>query len=192
MCVSSIFPSEIRIMSNCYIYRECGPLQMGHRDLAEFNRITGDAQAALKHYSKSREFCTTSQHILDTCLSILELLVEQRNYAHIPTYTFKAESALDATTSTRPVHPAGASGSGTAGGKEGGAPPPRPPQLSDKEKERMNAEKERVQTKLDVATALSHLGQGSFDKAATTFVKLGPVKCLEDWGEKVWIPMQLL
>lgn len=46
---------------------------MAHRDLAEHFRATGDFQAALKHYAKLREFCTTSQHVLDMCLSVLEV-----------------------------------------------------------------------------------------------------------------------
>ena len=46
---------------------------MAHRDLAQFYRSTGDYQAAMKHYAKLREFCTTSQHVLDMCLSVLEV-----------------------------------------------------------------------------------------------------------------------
>lgn len=48
-------------------------LQMAHRDLAEFYRSTGDYQAALKHFSKMREYCTSSQHVLDMCLAVLEV-----------------------------------------------------------------------------------------------------------------------
>lgn len=47
--------------------------KMAHRDLGDFFRATGDHSASLKHYTKSREFCTTSQHVLDMCLSVLEV-----------------------------------------------------------------------------------------------------------------------
>ena len=47
--------------------------QMAYRDLGEFYRTIGDHAAALKHYTKSREFCTTSQHVLEMCLSVLEV-----------------------------------------------------------------------------------------------------------------------
>ena len=47
--------------------------QMAYRDLGEFYRATGDHAAALKHYTKSREFCTTSHHVLEMCLSVLEV-----------------------------------------------------------------------------------------------------------------------
>ena len=48
---------------------------MAHRDLGDFYRSTGDYATSLKHYTKSREFCVTSQHVLDICLSILEVWV---------------------------------------------------------------------------------------------------------------------
>lgn len=46
---------------------------MAHRDLALFYRSMGDYTQAIKHYQKLREFCTTSQHVLDMCLSVLEV-----------------------------------------------------------------------------------------------------------------------
>ncbi|EEB98310.1 hypothetical protein MPER_02208, partial [Moniliophthora perniciosa FA553] len=87
--------AELKTYSNNMIKES---IRMGHRDLAEFYRSVGDYPAALKHWTKSREFCTTGQHVLDGCISILELLIEQRNYAHLPTYIFKAESALEGAT----------------------------------------------------------------------------------------------
>ena len=48
------------------------PTQMAHRDLGNFYRVTGDHATAVKHFAKSREFCTTSQHILDMCLAVIE------------------------------------------------------------------------------------------------------------------------
>lgn len=46
---------------------------MAHRDLGNFYRMIGDENAALKHYTKSREYCTSSQQMLDMCLSFLEV-----------------------------------------------------------------------------------------------------------------------
>lgn len=48
---------------------------MAHRDLAEFYRSVGEYQQSLRHHTKSREFCATSQHVLDMCLSVLEVCV---------------------------------------------------------------------------------------------------------------------
>ncbi|KAI6126490.1 26S proteasome subunit RPN7-domain-containing protein [Pisolithus sp. B1] len=47
-------------------------IRMAHRDLGDFFRSTGEFGLALKHYTKSREFCSTSQHVLDMCMSVLE------------------------------------------------------------------------------------------------------------------------
>ncbi|KAM5536787.1 hypothetical protein V8D89_009505 [Ganoderma adspersum] len=148
-------------------------IRMAHRDLGAFYRSVGEQAASLKHYTKSREFCTTSQHVLDMCLSVLELLMEQRSYSHIGTYVFKAEAALDSATSVRqaaqqqPEAPAGA---------------------AQATRERRSAERERVQTKLDVATAISYLGQSNYEKAAQAFLKVGALKGLEEWSGRLIAP----
>ncbi|TFK52824.1 PCI-domain-containing protein [Heliocybe sulcata] len=139
-------------------------IRMAHRDLGEFYRSVGDYSTSLKHFTKSREFCTTNQHIIEMCLSVLEILIEQRNYSHIPTYIFKADAALDQSTS--------ASDSKAVGGGKGKA----------------SAERERYQTKLDFAMGLSQLGQGQYDKAAYSFLKLGAPAKLDDWVGKLVAP----
>jgi COP9 signalosome complex subunit 1 len=140
-------------------------IRMAHRDLGDFFRAVGDYGTSLKHYTKSREFCTTSQHVLDMCISILELLIEHRNYAHLNTYVFKADAALDAATASN------TSGTAPPGG---GAPVP----TATKKK---SVERDNVQSKLDLATALSHLASASYEKAAISFLKIGPPKDLGNW-----------
>lgn len=46
---------------------------MAHRDLGEYHLSVGDYNSALKSYAKSREFCTVGQHIIDMCLSVLQV-----------------------------------------------------------------------------------------------------------------------
>jgi hypothetical protein len=46
---------------------------MGHNDLGHFHRKVGDHATALRHYTKSREFCTTNPHVVEMCLNILEV-----------------------------------------------------------------------------------------------------------------------
>ncbi|KAF5325169.1 hypothetical protein D9619_010070 [Psilocybe cf. subviscida] len=152
-------------------------IRMAHRDLGDFYRATGDFGASLKHYTKSREFCATSQHVLDMCLSILELLIEQRNYANITTYVFKADAALDASSAN-----AGPTDSST------GAAAPAATAAPSRKK---TAEREQIQSKLDLATAFSHLGQGNYDKAAQTFTKVGSPKDLGEWIGKLVAPADI-
>lgn len=47
---------------------------MAHRDLGNFFREIGEQTTSLRHYTKSREFCTTSNHVLDMTFSVLEVL----------------------------------------------------------------------------------------------------------------------
>lgn len=46
---------------------------MAHRDLGQFYMSVGDYTGALKHFTKIRESCTTSQHVVDMCIAILEV-----------------------------------------------------------------------------------------------------------------------
>ena len=62
--------------------------------------------------------------------------MEQRNYAHIPTYVYKGEAALEAITGSRVA----AANSGNPASKPAA-------------KERAIGERDRTQTKLDVALA---------------------------------------
>lgn len=159
---------ELKTYSNNMIKES---IRMGHRDLGDFYRATGDYTQALKHYTKSREFCSTSQHVLDMCLSVLELVIEQRNYAHISSYVFKAEGALDTAS-------AAAASNATAGSNNiSVAPPPK-----------KSAERDQVQSKLDFAMALFHLGQANYEKAAHLFLKIGPPDSLGDWIGKLVAP----
>jgi COP9 signalosome complex subunit 1 len=150
---------------------------MAHRDLAEYYRAVGDYQAALKHYSKLREFCTTSQHVLDMCIAVLELLIENRSYAHIPTYVFKAEPALDASSNSLR--------SSTISSAHTAATPHAAATAAQATRERVAYERQKVQTKLEIATGISHLGTGAFEKAAGAFLRAGGAGSLGHWARKV-------
>ncbi|KAI6019127.1 26S proteasome subunit RPN7-domain-containing protein [Pisolithus marmoratus] len=187
-------------------------IRMGHRDLGDFFRATGEFGLALKHYTKSREFCSTSQHVLDMCMSVLELVIEQRNYAHIPSYVYKAEGALEsltigsavanatspsASTSQVPQGSAMAMGTGasstTSGaglgassmiGSAGGG-------SSQVSQSRKSTDRDHIHTKLEFVLALSHLGTGAYDKAAVAFLRLGPPEQLGDWIGKLVAPSDI-
>ncbi|KAF5373404.1 hypothetical protein D9615_009517 [Tricholomella constricta] len=162
---------ELKTYSNNMIKES---IRMAHRDLGAYYRSVGEYSSAVKHYVKSREYCATSQHVLDMCLSVLEIFLEQRNYAHISTYVFKADAALEATINSNN----GGNGSGA-----GGAPVP-----TVGTRKKSSIERQQVQSKLDLATALSFLGQSNYEKAAYNFLKVGPAKELGDWIGKVVSP----
>ncbi|KAK0484432.1 26S proteasome subunit RPN7-domain-containing protein [Armillaria novae-zelandiae] len=156
--------TELKTYSNNMIKES---IRMAHRDLGDFYRVIGEYATSLKHYTKSREYCTTSQHVLDMCLSVLELLIEQRNYGHLPTYVFKAEAALDAATAA------------ASAAKDGPAP------MVSASGKKSTPERDRVQSKLDLATALSYLGQDNYEKAACSLLRLGPTRDLGEWAGRL-------
>lgn len=96
-------------------------------------------------------------------------MIEQRNYTHISSYIYKADGALESTAAA------------TSASTESGAAPASAQPVSKK----VSPEREQVQSKLDFAMALSHLGQGNYEKAASSFLRLGPPSQLGDWIGKV-------
>ncbi|KAH9162359.1 26S proteasome subunit RPN7-domain-containing protein [Lactarius sanguifluus] len=137
-------------------------IRMAHRDLGAFYRATGGFDNALRHHTKSREFCTTTQNMLDMCLSVLELLLEQRSFSHIPTYVFKAESALDSIAS-----------SGLSGTSFGHA-------LGSSGQKRVDLH-HAVEAKLALCAALSHLFNMNYAKAAQDFLQPMSAAALLPW-----------
>ncbi|KAI0033004.1 26S proteasome subunit RPN7-domain-containing protein [Vararia minispora EC-137] len=126
-------------------------IRLAHRDLAAFHRACGSFESSLRHYTKSREFSTTPAHMLEMCLSVLELLIEHRNYAHITTYVFKAESALDA-----------AMAQASSGGNSGGGSTAK-----------RNDAFKPTESKLSLSSALSLFHTRSYAKAAPKFLVPG-------------------
>jgi COP9 signalosome complex subunit 1 len=66
-------------------------IRMGHNDLGDFHYGRGDLNSALKCYVRTRDYCTTSKHIVTMCLNVIMVSVEMGNYAHVLNYVNKAE-----------------------------------------------------------------------------------------------------
>ncbi|BGP30417.1 hypothetical protein JCM10296v2_002171 [Rhodotorula toruloides] len=139
-------------------------IRMGHRDLARFQYRMGDLQGAVRSYTKSREYCTTSQHVLELCLGVIEVALDMSNYAFIRNYVVKAESAVEAAQAS------------AASGKNKAAPVNLPgmvaPGLDPAEAAR-ERDRKIVQERLTVAGAVAYMGMGSYEKAAYAFTDVG-------------------
>jgi len=72
-------------------------IRMGHNDLGDFHYNRGDLNAALKCYVRTRDYCTTSKHIIQMCLNVVKVSVEMGNYVHVTNYISKAEQTPDLT-----------------------------------------------------------------------------------------------
>jgi len=68
---------------------------MGHTFLGEFFYEKGDLNAALKCYIRTRDYCTTSKHVVFMCLNVIKVSIELENYLHVLNYVQKAEQTTD-------------------------------------------------------------------------------------------------
>lgn len=67
---------------------------MGHNDLGDLFYQRGDLGQALKAYVRTRDYCSTSKHMLSMCLNIIRVSVEQNNWTYVQNYVQKAETTL--------------------------------------------------------------------------------------------------
>lgn len=52
-------------------------------------------QNAFKCYVRTRDYCTTSKHILSMCLNVIRVSIEMNNFVHASNYVSKAEQTPD-------------------------------------------------------------------------------------------------
>ena len=68
---------------------------MGHNDLGVFHYERGDFNTALKCYVRTRDYCTTSKHIIEMCTNVIRASLQMGNFTHVANYITKAESTPD-------------------------------------------------------------------------------------------------
>ena len=52
-------------------------------------------QSAFKCYQRTRDYCTTSKHILSMCLNVIRVSISMGNYLNVSNYVQKAETTPD-------------------------------------------------------------------------------------------------
>ena len=75
-------------------------IRMGHTDLGDFHYERGDFNTALKCYVRTRDYCTTSKHVVSMCLHVIKASIQMGNFTHVTNYITKAESTSDGTEPT--------------------------------------------------------------------------------------------
>eukprot|EP00850_Spirogloea_muscicola_P020143 SM000208S06313 [mRNA] locus=s208:36554:38504:- [translate_table: standard] len=68
---------------------------MGYNDLGDFFYSRGDLQQAFKCYVRTRDYCTTSKHIISMCLNVILVSIELGHFVHVSNYVTKAEQTPD-------------------------------------------------------------------------------------------------
>ncbi|KAI8611296.1 26S proteasome subunit RPN7-domain-containing protein [Chytriomyces sp. MP71] len=131
---------------------------MGHQDLGDHFYYCGDLASALKCYSRTRDYCSTPKHILDMCLNVIKVSIEQRNFSHVQSYVIKAESTPNSST-----------GSTTSSGAASALTTGNAPSAAAADAARL-----LLAAKLKACMGLVHLDAGKYKSAARTFLGVGP------------------
>ncbi|GLT84527.1 hypothetical protein SLE2022_027520 [Rubroshorea leprosula] len=66
-------------------------IRMGYNDFGEFYYAHGALGEAFKSYVRTRDYCTTSKHIIQMCLSAILVSIEMGQFTHVANYVSKAE-----------------------------------------------------------------------------------------------------
>uniref|UniRef100_A0A7I4EGU5 26S proteasome regulatory subunit Rpn7 N-terminal domain-containing protein n=1 Tax=Physcomitrium patens TaxID=3218 RepID=A0A7I4EGU5_PHYPA len=70
-------------------------IRMGYNDLGDFHYSRGDLQQAFQCYVRTRDYCTTSKHIIAMCLNVILVSIELGHFVHVSNYVSKADQTPD-------------------------------------------------------------------------------------------------
>ncbi|CDR88804.1 related to COP9 signalosome complex subunit 1 [Sporisorium scitamineum] len=70
-------------------------IRMAHRDLGDHFWDTGDYVEALKSYTKTRDYCSTTDHVIEMCMNVIEVSLRLENWTNVQTFVSKAEGVLE-------------------------------------------------------------------------------------------------
>lgn len=68
---------------------------MGYNDLAAHYYRCGDLANTIKAYGRTRDYCSTSKHVLEMCFNIIRVSIETGNFMNAQSHVFKLESTPD-------------------------------------------------------------------------------------------------
>ncbi|VVC44835.1 Winged helix-turn-helix DNA-binding domain,26S proteasome regulatory subunit Rpn7/COP9 signalosome [Cinara cedri] len=72
-------------------------IRRGHNEIGDHHVSCGDLIEATKSYSKARDYCTSSYHVISMCLNIIKVGIYLQNWSHVENYIIKAETTPDYT-----------------------------------------------------------------------------------------------
>ncbi|XP_022770356.1 COP9 signalosome complex subunit 1 [Durio zibethinus] len=71
-------------------------IRMGYNDFGDFYYAHGALGDSFKSYVRTRDYCTTSKHIIQMCLSAILVSIEMGQFTHVTSYVSKAEQTPEA------------------------------------------------------------------------------------------------
>lgn len=72
-------------------------IKRAQTELGDFHYDRGDLNSALRCYVRTRDYCSTSDDILQMCLNVIKVSIEMGNYGHVSNYITKAEQTPNLT-----------------------------------------------------------------------------------------------
>lgn len=70
-------------------------IRMGYNDFGDFYYAHGLLGDAFKNYVRTRDYCTTSKHIIHMCFNVILVSIELGQFVHVANYIGKAEQGPD-------------------------------------------------------------------------------------------------
>lgn len=70
-------------------------IRMGYNDFGDFYYAHGSLAEAFKNYIRTRDYCTTSKHIVHMCLNAILVSIEMGQFTHVTSYVSKAEQSQE-------------------------------------------------------------------------------------------------
>ncbi|KAF3441278.1 hypothetical protein FNV43_RR15191 [Rhamnella rubrinervis] len=70
-------------------------IRMGYNDFGDFYYSHGALADAFKSYVRTRDYCTTSKHIIHMCMSAILVSIEMGQFTHVTSYVGRAEQSPD-------------------------------------------------------------------------------------------------
>ncbi|KAB5569150.1 hypothetical protein DKX38_002943 [Salix brachista] len=71
-------------------------IRMGYNDFGDYHYTHGSLADAFKSYVRTRDYCTTSKHVIHMCMSAILVSIETGQFTHVTSYISKAEQTVDA------------------------------------------------------------------------------------------------
>ncbi|KXJ28579.1 COP9 signalosome complex subunit 1 [Exaiptasia diaphana] len=82
-------------LKNCKTNSIKESVRRGHDDLGDHYFECGDLNNALKCYSRARDYCTTTKHVVNMCWNVIKVSIHMGNWAHVLNYVNKAENTTE-------------------------------------------------------------------------------------------------
>ncbi|GMI69650.1 ARABIDOPSIS THALIANA FUSCA 6, EMBRYO DEFECTIVE 78, CONSTITUTIVE PHOTOMORPHOGENIC 11 [Hibiscus trionum] len=71
-------------------------IRMGYNDFGDFYYAHGALGDSFKSYVRTRDYCTTSKHIIQMCLNAILVSIEMGQFSNVTSYVSKAEQTPEA------------------------------------------------------------------------------------------------